>query len=198
MALCLEVHTGALLLGAVLLLILPLNWMLGALFAAGFHELCHILAILLTGGCVHAIRIGIQGAVIHTSPMERRQELLCAVAGPAGSLLLWILYPVMPRLALCGLIHGLFNLIPVYPLDGGRALFCVLCGLFDEETLGKIQFAVCMIFGAGMFFLGILCSFRMGIAPVVWVAYLLFRAFWKNSLQTKQSRSTIMLPKKMR
>ena len=56
--------------------------------------------------------------------MPPGRELLCALAGPAGSLLLAML-PV-PKLALCALIQGMFNLLPLEGLDGGRILGCIL------------------------------------------------------------------------
>ena len=45
-----RVDVSACLMGAFLLLTLPLNWLLSALAAAAFHELCHGAAILLLGG----------------------------------------------------------------------------------------------------------------------------------------------------
>lgn len=49
-----RVDVSACLMGAFLLLTLPLNWLLSALAAAAFHELCHGAAILLLGGRIWA------------------------------------------------------------------------------------------------------------------------------------------------
>ena len=111
---------------ALLLLILPLQWVAAACLAAILHELCHIGAIYLTGGQVYCLQIGMGSARIQTDFSSPGQELICALAGPAGSLLLLLLYRKCPRLALCGGVQGFFNLLPVYPMDGGRALSCVL------------------------------------------------------------------------
>ena len=103
--------------------------------AAAFHELCHILAIRLCGGHVISLTVGAGGMVMETEPMTPGREILCALAGPAGSLLLVLLYSIFPLLAFCGLIQGCFNLLPLYPLDGGRALRCAWC--LKKNTLQR-------------------------------------------------------------
>lgn len=112
--------------GAMLLLTVPLPWLAAAVTAAAFHEVCHLGAIALLGGTVTEIQIGPRGAQIGTRLPGKVQELLCALAGPAGSFLLGCLCRFFPRLAICGWIQGLFNLLPIYPLDGGRVLCCCL------------------------------------------------------------------------
>lgn len=109
---------------AVLVLVLPLKWLLAALAAALFHELCHYFAIRATGGQVLGIVIGPGGAALETGPMEPGRELICALAGPLGGCLLLLFARIMPLIALCALAQTLYNLLPVYPLDGGRALRC--------------------------------------------------------------------------
>lgn len=112
--------------GALLLLTVPLQWLAAALTAAAVHELCHVLAIRLTGGKIHGFHIGLRGAVLDTSPMGDRQEFFCALAGPIGSFLLTFLFRRFPRLALCGFVQGFFNLLPLWPMDGGRILRALL------------------------------------------------------------------------
>lgn len=123
-----ERSTGAevLLYGAVCLMLLPVRWVIAVAAAGAVHEVCHILAIRLQRVRIHSLRIGLSGAVICTEPMNERQELLSAAAGPLGSLCMIALANLWPELAFCGLVHGLFNLFPLYPSDGGRILSCVL------------------------------------------------------------------------
>lgn len=117
---------GACFLAALLLLTLPLDWLLSAAAAAAFHECCHMGAIHLCGGSISSIRLRVGGAVIAAQIPGKKRELLCIAAGPAGSLLLYGLRFCAPKLAICALVQGLFNLVPVCSLDGGRILKLLL------------------------------------------------------------------------
>lgn len=124
--------------GAILLLTLPLKWLLAAVLAAVVHELCHILALRLLGGRIWEIRIGIGGAVMETEPLPYGKELICALAGPAGSLLLLLFCRWIPRTAFCALGQALYNLLPIFPLDGGRILCCGVSLLAPKKWAGRI------------------------------------------------------------
>lgn len=121
-----EALPSACILAAFLLLTLPLRWLMAAVFAAGVHEICHVLAVRLCGGRIFRIQIGPAGAALETDSLSFPREMLCALAGPAGSLLLLFLGKWFPEAAICGAVQGIYNLLPVYPLDGGRALRCFL------------------------------------------------------------------------
>ena len=131
----------AFLMGALLLLTLPLPWLAGAAVAAWVHEAGHLLAIRLLGAPTPKIRVGCRGAKIHTCFSDPWREFVCAAAGPAASLLLLLVAKLFPRIALCGFVQGLYNLLPIYPLDGGRMLFCVLEGMAPEKAEKIIQAA---------------------------------------------------------
>ena len=159
-----EVTPGFCILWALLLLVLPLRLLMAAVAAAGFHELCHWTVIRLMGGQVRRLRIGAGGMVMQTGPMPPRQELVCALAGPVGSLLLVPLYGRFPCLALCGLVQGCFNLLPLYPLDGGRALACVLEMVVPgcwERVLAWIEWSALAIL------LTAAVGLRMGYGPIL-------------------------------
>ena len=133
-----RIEASACLWWAVLLLILPLRWLLSALFAGLFHELWHYLAIRLVGGEVEAVVIRPAGASMITTPLEHRQELICVLAGPAGSITLVCFARIMPVVALCALFQAVFNLLPIFPLDGGRALQCAMAIFCPRKQTDKL------------------------------------------------------------
>ena len=111
---------------ALLFLTVPLRWAISVLLAALFHEFCHYRVICFVGGNVTSVTIDIHGAVMDARIPSTERELLCAAAGPVGSFLLLLLCRMFPEIAVCGFIQGCINMLPVYPLDGGRILKCIL------------------------------------------------------------------------
>lgn len=179
------------------ILLLPLNWLVAAVTAAAAHELCHLVAAKALGIRIYSLRIGTGGCLLETEPMEAWQELLCAAAGPFGSFLLLFLIRWFPRLALCGAIQGMYNCLPLYPLDGGRMLRCVceilltgkhvenLCRWAERITVILLGIAACAVSVSlkwGIVSLGAGCMLAARIGKS------------KNSLQTGASRGTIELP----
>ncbi len=112
---------------ALWLLLFPLRWTAGVLLAAGTHELGHLLAIWLTGGKIRSFRLSAAGGNITTDPMGRWQELVCLLAGPLAGGLVILMKDWFPEAALAALLQTAFNLLPVYPLDGGRILRNICC-----------------------------------------------------------------------
>ena len=116
---------------ALMLLLFPLRFLVGVLLAALIHELGHLLALKIAGGRVLSIRLRSFGARIEAAPMSPGRTALCSLAGPAAGALTIFAYKTFPELALAGLVQTVFNLLPVYPLDGGRALRNICCKIRD-------------------------------------------------------------------
>lgn len=123
-------------------------WLLGALTSILFfgsvllHELGHSIVALRNGIAVRGITLFIFGGVaqIDQEPNTPGAEFRIAIAGPATSLglallfgALWLLDQPIPHLAAptmwlarINLMLAAFNLIPGFPLDGGRVLRAIV------------------------------------------------------------------------
>ena len=139
------------------------------------HELAHSYVSVRYGLRVRSITLLPIGglALLEDLPREPRQEIHIALAGPAANfvLALWLgvllavvepsrpFLPVLSGEALLAslfwsnLYIGLFNLIPAYPLDGGRVLRAWLSGRMDYVEATRRAVAVGQFF-ALLFILG--------------------------------------------
>jgi len=168
------IETSALLLLALLLLTVPINWLLAFFVAAAVHELFHYLALRLLGGQTRGFTIRPGGAVLSVAGLTPGKELLCALAGPLGGLLLLMLYRYFPRVAICAALQSVFNLLPILPLDGGRAWSCVLTLVFGEEAAAKWQRVTEITFCC---LLVVACvALKTGIAAVLITILVILRA----------------------
>lgn len=120
------VTPGAFLLLALMLLILPLQWVAAWLVSIMAHESGHLLAAWFLSVRVWEFSVGFQGVRIETEPMTDAQELLCAAAGPLAGVILLMFARWIPMVAVCAFLQTIFNLIPLGNLDGGRVVRCLM------------------------------------------------------------------------
>ena len=133
-----EISAGAYLGAALAVLMLPINWLAGWLIAVTVHECGHITAMWLCHIPIREIEIGPFGAKISAPELTPKQELMCAAAGPMCSFLLIVTAGWFPAAALIGTVQGLYNLLPVYPLDGGRIARAILFVIREKWDGRKI------------------------------------------------------------
>lgn len=107
---------------AFLLMAVPLRVLVGWLGAAVCHELGHIAAMRILGGRLGTIIVGPAGAVIEGEDLGTYKNILCVLAGPAAGLLPMLFVKSFPEFAICAFLLTAYNLMPLYPLDGGRIL----------------------------------------------------------------------------
>ncbi len=122
----------------------PLFMVLGA---AAFHELGHWIALRLLGAKVTGFRLSALGAVLETDSgrLPYGGELAAVLAGPAANLLAaWGLTVFgegrWPAAVGANLVLCAFNLLPVRPLDGGRAVYLLAAwaaGPAAGEAVGR-------------------------------------------------------------
>ena len=180
-----QVSGGALLFGAAILFVLPLQWVGAVILAATIHECCHALAVFVLGGSIERITICGRGVVMQTQPMTGIREFVCAFAGPIGSLLLLTIAPRLPRTAICGLIHGIYNLIPLFPMDGGRMLRSFLYALLSPPLAQRIFLWTQWGIAAIIMFGCIILAMRLGVLPVVFGILIIGKHLRENPLAKK-------------
>ena len=154
------------------------------------HELGHCIALWCCGVSVSGLRLSVSGAALETEAMNYRNEIICALAGPAVSLALTGLGRWFPNLAVISLGLAVFNLLPVPPLDGGRALRAALLLHLDATAVHRILVILAIGCGAMLAVVSIWAGvfLRGGLWPVLVAALLLVKIGlcvaddWKNSL----------------
>ncbi len=132
-----EISPGFLLLGAWLNYMDEQGIFWYTIAGCGIHELCHLVVLIFMRIQIRRVRITAVGAEICVGGgMSYEGEMAAALAGPAGNFLLAWLASRMDGGALfagVNLILGLFNLIPIGRLDGGRFLNCVVTRFLGPE-----------------------------------------------------------------
>lgn len=165
-----QLSPGLLICLAATVLMLPIRWIIAWILAVCVHELGHLAVLRLLRLPISAVEADTSGTRIRTVFLAPWQEVLCALSGPAAGMLLLFAAPVFPRLAVCGGFHSLYNLLPVYPLDGGRCIRC-LAG----EKAGRVIQNICL---GGILVLGVYGTFflRLGLLPLFFAWFTVIRA----------------------
>ena len=171
-------------------------WLMGAVTAILFfasiviHELAHSWVAIRYKVSVSRITLFIFGGVsqIAGEPPSASAEFLIAVVGPLTSFALAVLFfyflePVLVNitpalavakyLALINGILGLFNLVPGFPLDGGRVFRAIVWGMnrnFRRATL--IAASTGRFFGFLFIVWGVWQALRGNVANGLWIAFI--------------------------
>ena len=138
------------------------------LFGSVFlHEMGHAMVARRYGIGTRSITLHLLGgfASIEREPRVPREEIAIALAGPAVNLLIVLLSvplivvgaPFSVELGFINLIMGVFNLVPAYPMDGGRVLRAFLNSRYGYDEATRLSFKVTKVFGwafvaAGIFY----------------------------------------------
>ena len=174
------------------------------------HELSHSLVAMRYGIRVKAITLFMFGGAAHISREAPRpgMELLIALAGPVCSVLLALLFlgagylverfsvhvaVMMSWLFLMNMALGIFNLIPGFPLDGGRVLRAVIWAVSGNyaaatrvATMGGYATALLLV-GLGVFVFIVSRNALQGMWLAL-VGWFLFQAAFMSYRQHRQRR----------
>lgn len=150
---------GAVVLLSGLYFLLPLRWCVRLALTVTVHELGHVAALILCGAEVCGLRMEGCGLVLRCTPPEGAlRTVTAALAGPAAGAGLFCILRGLGYIACAelSLLFSCVNLLPVLPLDGGRALYAALSALAGEraaertlDVLGLVLPVVLMVLGLG-------------------------------------------------
>jgi Zn-dependent protease/predicted transcriptional regulator len=153
------------------------------------HEMSHSLVARRKGTSVERITLFLFGgmAQIEKEPETPYSEFIMAIAGPAASFVVAAIFGVIwffaknialvrepvGYLAIINIVLGVFNILPGYPLDGGRILRSIIWkttgnlerATFIASTTGRVIGFVIMAVGIFFIFMG---NFLNGI----WLAFI--------------------------
>jgi Zn-dependent protease len=156
------------------------------------HELGHSLVARHFGEKVHDIMLLPIGGVSRTEiPEEPRQEMLMAAAGPLVSIALSALFyflsiaigyqldfksyfkgtgdlrqNLIPSLFYINAMLAVFNLVPAFPLDGGRILRSLLARSMDPIKATRLAVNIGQLVAIVMFFVGIFFDWWLALIAI--------------------------------
>lgn len=152
------------------------------------HELAHSLVAIKSGIPVKDIYLFIFGgvAMIEKEPKSASVEFRVAVAGPLMSfflaslfLMFAYLYPYddlfngfLNYMFMVNLSLGLFNLVPAFPLDGGRILRSILWPKKGLLKATKIAAGFGNYFGILLIIAGVLSAISGALINGLWLIFL--------------------------
>jgi Zn-dependent protease len=154
------------------------------------HELAHAAAIALFGyGSSEIVLGGIGGATMNKRKAKPWHDMVISLAGPLSSFVLAYLFALLfrtavfvrrdamlvnlvPMLMQANIWWGLFNLVPVSPLDGGQAVRNFLRIFLQERTAFVIAVWISIVVGIAVAALGL--KFRLFFLALLigWYVYM--------------------------
>lgn len=191
----------------------PMYWLVGAATAMLFfgsvlaHELSHALVARRLGLRVEGITLFIFGGATSIDEDSRtpREEALIAIAGPAMSMLIGVLLlglnllVAQPQLSVLigwlgfiNILLAIFNLIPGFPMDGGRVLRAILWRLRGDRLRATRNAAlVGRLFAYLLIGFGVFLALRPGgsIFSGLWLA--LIGWFLSNAAEATMAQAGV-------
>lgn len=116
----------------ILFAIMPLSYAISVFIAVMIHEMAHAFIAHKKGYNVYGIEIGLfSGAAYMDSNIHPSDSIPITAAGPISNLILFLIsYPLVNIIDQPYLLHFahvnlflfIFNVLPIYPMDGGQII----------------------------------------------------------------------------
>lgn len=161
-----------------------LGW---SVLACAAHELGHLLVGVALGGrprWLSLSAVGLELKLEYPAGLSYGRELAVALAGPAVNLIMGLICARAGNYLLAGVSFGLglFNLLPILPLDGGRIVWCAMSALFGVQAGERVAD------GAAGILVGLLAGAGTAVAAAYANFTLLLVAAWLFGLTLLRKR----------
>ena len=171
------------------------------------HELAHSLVARRRGLKVDSITLFIFGGVSNLTqePLTPGDEFAISIVGPLSSLILagifFVIAQLFPAQSLLGLVFGylafvnatlgVFNLVPGFPLDGGRVFRSIVWGATGSLRRGTLVASYAgQAFGWLLIAYGVVTIFATGgLINGVWTAFIGW--FLNNAAESTRREQTL-------
>lgn len=166
------------------------------------HEFAHAAAAAKVGYRLSRIILMPYGALIKgdMEGISFKDEIYVALAGPFVNAVaalcfvaLWWLfpdtYPYTDTAAYASAAIAAVNVLPAFPLDGGRVLFCAVAGKKREKFARKLCRIVSLAIGAalvGIFVYG--CFIQVNLSLLFFAGFIVAGAFGGNACRYERIR----------
>lgn len=161
-----------------------LSCLAAVILSVAVHEAGHAAAIRTLGGKVKGLRFDTSGLCMSgTGAYSTAGEVITLLAGPLSGLVLAYICAKLGdaaqnnfllRTSGISLALTAYNLLPALPLDGGRALYCVLCRFIGEVRAVNAMYFISITIALVLTFLGIYArATQLGIVLLVSAVWLL-------------------------
>lgn len=134
-----------------------------------WHEAWHIIALRIVGAKIKKLSATGIGINLSTTALGYKDEFFVTIAGPIASLIMFLCFlPLFFKneytmfCAFSNLIIFIINILPVYPLDGGRALYLFFSMKLLPHTAAIITKCISLIFLLPLFVLSVIILIKTG------------------------------------
>lgn len=148
------------------------------------HELAHAGAAAVFGyGASRIVLAGLGGYTVNEAPKRPWHDMLISLAGPLSSFIIAfiasqfrphdrMLSALLPLLAEANVFWGMFNLIPVAPLDGGHVVRSFLRIFLRDRPAFIVSICIAFIAGIAVIIFGIRAKWFLFAFLIAWYLWM--------------------------